>query len=547
MITTIAVRTMQTRTNSQQLGGNEFKPRSSNWISVRLLNVYRIGLASIFFSQSFVDQSPLLNIVHLALYSWVSLAFLILSLIWILAAKIERRGFEQQVSLQIYSDTFLIILIMHACGGISSGLGMLLIISMAVTSLLGKQSLALIFASLASLGLLAEYTYSLIYINGYSGNSTQVGILGATLFATAIVTHKLSLGLKSSELLVQQKERDVALLSALNQEIIENLQAGVIILTKQHLVRHINNTALQMLNTSPDSDLPLGRSQSKIFTALDQWLKSTEPDAPFLPSQTGLNNLQISFRLLKSKGQANILIFLNDVSSIKTSMQQAKLASLGQLTASIAHEIRNPLGAISHAAELLAENKDLPQAEKRMTEIIYQHTGRINHIIEDILKISRGTPTAMEAIDLKQWMPEFIEAFCLSGESNADCFNLDIHIDESIISFDNGHLTQVMTNLCSNARTHGNTEKPTHIKIYQDQRQVLNIEIADEGPGIDQFTLDKIFEPFYTTSHQGSGLGLYIVDQLCELNSANIIARKNLYGGTSFCILPNTALLSQEL
>jgi two-component system sensor histidine kinase PilS (NtrC family) len=538
---------MQTRTSSQLLEKNEFKPRSSNWISIQLLNVYRIGLASIFFSQSFVDQSPLLNIVHLALYSWVSLAFLILSLIWILAAKIERRRFEQQVSLQIYSDTFLIILIMHACGGISSGLGMLLIISMGVTSLLGKQSLALIFPSLASLGLLAEYTYSLIYINGYSGNSTQVGILGATLFATAIVTHKLTLGLKSSELLVQQKVRDVALLFALNQEIIENLQAGVIILTKQHLVRHINNTARQMLNTTPGSDLPLGHSQPKILTALDQWLKSTEPEAPFLPSQTGLNNLQISFRLLISKGQENIMIFLNDVSSIKTSMQQAKLASLGQLTASIAHEIRNPLGAISHAAELLAENKDLPTAEKRMTEIIYQHTGRINHIIEDILKISRGTPTAMEAIDLKQWLPKFIEVFCLNGESNADCFNLDIHIDDSIILFDNGHLNQVMTNLCSNARTHGNTDKPTHIKIYQDQRQALNIEIADEGPGIDQFNLDKIFEPFYTTSHQGSGLGLYIVDQLCELNSANIIARKNLYGGTSFCILTNTSPLSQKM
>jgi two-component system sensor histidine kinase PilS (NtrC family) len=538
---------MQTRTSSQLLEKNEFKPRSSNWISIQLLNVYRIGLASIFFSQSFVDQSPLLNIVHLALYSWVSLAFLILSLIWILAAKIERRRFEQQVSLQIYSDTFLIILIMHACGGISSGLGMLLIISMGVTSLLGKQSLALIFPSLASLGLLAEYTYSLIYINGYSGNSTQVGILGATLFETAIVTHKLTLGLKSSELLVQQKVRDVALLFALNQEIIENLQAGVIILTKQHLVRHINNTARQMLNTTPGSDLPLGHSQPKILTALDQWLKSTEPEAPFLPSQTGLNNLQISFRLLISKGQENIMIFLNDVSSIKTSMQQAKLASLGQLTASIAHEIRNPLGAISHAAELLAENKDLPTAEKRMTEIIYQHTGRINHIIEDILKISRGTPTAMEAIDLKQWLPKFIEVFCLNGESNADCFNLDIHIDDSIILFDNGHLNQVMTNLCSNARTHGNTDKPTHIKIYQDQRQALNIEIADEGPGIDQFNLDKIFEPFYTTSHQGSGLGLYIVDQLCELNSANIIARKNLYGGTSFCILTNTSPLSQKM
>ncbi len=257
IVKTIAVRTMQTKTNSQLLDNNEFSPRTANWTSVKLFNVYRLGLAFIFFSQSFVGQSPLLNIVDLALYSWVSLAFLILSLIWVIAAKIERRGFEQQVSLQIYSDTFLIILIMHACGGISSGLGMLLIISMAITSLLGKQSLCLIFASLASLGLLAEYIYSLTYISDYSGNSTQVGILGATLFATAIVTHKLTLRLRSSERLVQQKERDVALLFALNQEIIENLQAGVIVLTKSRLVRHVNNTARQMLSMTSDSSISL--------------------------------------------------------------------------------------------------------------------------------------------------------------------------------------------------------------------------------------------------------------------------------------------------
>jgi two-component system sensor histidine kinase PilS (NtrC family) len=542
MIKTIAVRTMQIKTNSQLLDNNEFSSRTANWTSVRLFNVYRLGLAAIFFSQGFVGQSPLLNIVDLALYSWVSLTFLILSLIWILAAKIERRGFEQQVSLQIYSDSFLIILIMHACGGISSGLGMLLIISMAVTSLLGKQSLGLIFASLASLGLLAEYIYSLTYINNYSGNSTQVGILGATLFATAIVTHKLTLRLRSSEQLVKQKERDVAQLFALNQEIIENLQAGVIVLTTDRIVRHINNAARQMLNITSNSPVSLEDTQPKILTALGQWQESTEQDTPFLPSQTGLDNLQISFRLLKSKGQENTLIFLNDVSSIKTSMQQAKLASLGQLTASIAHEIRNPLGAISHAAELLAENKELPKAEKRMTEIIHQHTGRINHIIEDILKISRGTPTTMEALDLKKWIPDFIEAFSLNGESNANCFNLDIAINDTVISFDNGHLNQVMTNLCNNARTHGNAEKPTHIKIYRDRRQALNIEIADEGPGLEQSTLDKIFEPFYTTSHQGSGLGLYIVDQLCELNNATIVARQNHYGGTSIKIIPSTHL-----
>ena len=141
---------MQILTNSNLLG-REFKTRETNWTSVRLLNVYRLGLASIFFAQSFVSPSPLVSIVNLALYSWASFAFVVLALVWIVAAWNERRGFQRQVSLQIYSDTVIIILLMHACGGITSGLGMLLIISVAITGLLTEQALAILFASLASL------------------------------------------------------------------------------------------------------------------------------------------------------------------------------------------------------------------------------------------------------------------------------------------------------------------------------------------------------------------------------------------------------------
>ncbi len=530
---------MQTEISHNFQKNSGYKPRSTNWTSIRLLNVYRLGLAAIFSSQSFVSHSPLLTIENLGLYSWTSFGFLVLSLVWMLAAWIERRGFHQQVSLQIYSDTIFIILLMHACGGISSGIGMLLIISIAVTGLLAEQTLSIIFASLASLGLLAEHIYAVIYIDGYSGTSTQVGILGATLFATALVTHKLTLRARSSELLVQQRERDVALLSVLNQEIIENLQAGVIVLGRNYFVRHINHAALKMLQLEPKRNLSLKFDAPKLLSTLETWQQHPERETPFLPSETGIDNTQISFRLLQNKGQENTLIFLNDVSTIKNSMQQAKLASLGHLTASIAHEIRNPLGAISYAAQLLSENPDLAETEIRMTEIIHQHSQRINHIIEDILKISRGSPTAMEPIDLQNWLDSFILDFSLSNQTSEDCFKLDINTNQTAVLFDPGHLNQIMTNLCSNARNHGDAAKPIHVKIDTDQLNRLSIEIADEGPGIDLDDIDNIFEPFFTTSHHGSGLGLYIVSQLCELNNATISVSKNLYNGTSFIIQPS--------
>lgn len=530
---------MQISTSLDTLA-NGYQPRSVNWTSLRLLNIYRLGLAAIFVSQGFVSPSPLLNIVDLSLYSWASFGFLLLAIIWLVAAHIERRGFQRQVSLQIYSDTMIIILLMHACGGISSGLGMLLIISVAISGLLTEQALSILFASLASLGLLAEHVYSVSHIAEYTGNSTQVGILGASLIATSLVTHKLMVRIRSSEQLIQQRERDVALLSALNQEVIENLQAGVIVLSRNDTIRHINRAALDLLDIRNRKNPSLKKDCPELLKALDNWRLSPDNESPLLPSQTGLDKIQISFRDLQSQGQPNILIFINDVSSIRDSMQQAKLASLGHLTASIAHEIRNPLGAISYAAELLNESRDIVADDRRMLEIINQHTMRINNIIEDILKISRGSPTIPERIDLRRWLPEFIENFCQSGLASHGKFELSYDLDSPQLQFDSGHLEQILTNLCVNACVHGIAEQPIGIRVYETPAYPICIEVADRGPGVDAAILDKIFEPFYTTSHEGSGLGLYIVDRLCELNDASISARSNQYDGTSF-VLQTTA------
>ncbi len=534
----------------QSLTGNKsfdsgYKRRSTNWTSVRLLNVYRLGLASIFVSQSFVRDSPLLNIVDLTLFSWTSFAYLLLSMIWIVAAWIERRGFQVQVSLQIYCDTIIIILLMHACGGISSGLGMLLIISVATTGLLTQQSLAILFASLASLGLLAQHIFSVTSVPDYTGTSTQVGILGASLIATAVVTHNLIMRVRSSEQLVQQRERDVALLSALNQEVIENLQAGVIVLNRNDRIRHINQAALDLLHLPGDRAIILSEDCPRLQAALEAWRQAGEDERPLLPTETGLDDIQVSFRRLKGLEQANTLIFINDVSSIRDSMQQAKLAALGHLTASIAHEIRNPLGAISYAAELLHENDDIEQSEQRMVEIINQHTARINHIIEDILRISRGNPTARESIDLESWLPRFVDDFCHSGLARPEQFEVEIAAEQPLIEFDSGHLAQILTNLCSNALIHGIADKPITLRVAVVDSFHTQIEIADRGPGIDPAVLDKIFEPFYTTSHQGSGLGLYIVGQLCELNNASISARINQHDGTSFVLRAHSSVIRQ--
>ena len=152
------------------------------------------------------------------------------------------------------------------------------------------------------------------------------------------------------------------------------------------------------------------------------------------------------------------------------------------------------------------------------------------------MNISRGSETARTRIDLKSWLPTFVDNYCQSGLAPTDRFQLNFESDHTTLLFDTGHLNQILTNLCTNACVHGGPDKPITIRVFLDSAFALGVEIADQGPGIDNDILEQIFEPFYTTSHQGSGLGLYIVAQLCELNNATISARKNQYNGQKVSI-----------
>ncbi len=519
-----------------------YQARNNNWTYLRLLNIFRVAVSAILFSQSFLATSPLLTIYDLSTFAWTSFGYIVLSLIFLLTSWIDQRSFKTQVQLQTYVDIIAIILIMHACGGVSSGLGIILVISIAITAMLNKDGLAIVFASLASVGLLGEHIYAITYTS-YSGTSTQVGLLGIALFATALVTQSLTRRIQSSEALIEQHQLDVANLSALNEQILENMQSGVIALDREDQVRHINDIAINMLQKRfnqyyENLTVPFDAKTvlHDIYQLLEHWRSQDDTQSDYT-SQTKLSHdIQLNFHDLHSSSHQGTLIFLDDVSKLAQQMQHSKLVSLGQLTANIAHEIRNPLAAISHAAQLLAENKDLPATENRLTEIINHHSIRINDIIEDIMQISRGGVASHDKINLNEWMQHFIKMFCSSGETTRECFNYNIEPQNLTIEFDSGHLNRIMTNLCANAKAHGNTDQPIFINIFLDANQHINIEVADQGKALDSEARNKIFEPFFTTSHKGSGLGLYIVNQLCEMNNANIRVENNNLGGNSFII-----------
>jgi two-component system sensor histidine kinase PilS (NtrC family) len=235
-----------------------------------------------------------------------------------------------------------------------------------------------------------------------------------------------------------------------------------------------------------------------------------------------------------------ILIFLEDASLMNARVQQSKLASLGRLSASIAHEIRNPVGAMSHAAQLLGESKALTEDDVRLTEIIQTHSGRVSHIIDNVLQLSRRDSSRPESLSLKDWLDEFADEFVRTHELQEGEFSVADIDPELEARIDQGHLRQVLWNLCDNAVKYASETGGILVEIQAGRMQGKGrpyIEVLDCGLGVDESTVDQIFEPFFTARSGGTGLGLYISRELCELNRATLVYLDRPGGGSIFRIV----------
>jgi two-component system sensor histidine kinase PilS (NtrC family) len=221
-------------------------------------------------------------------------------------------------------------------------------------------------------------------------------------------------------------------------------------------------------------------------------------------------------------------------------VQQSKLAALGRLSASIAHEIRNPVGAMSHAGQLLAESPQIGPDERRLTDIIRNNSERVSTIINNVLQLSRREATRFERLTLEDWLEDFVEEFSETMQVpmsrlgvRVDAQNLEVRIDPS-------HLHQVVWNLCDNALKHapGTNDVAVEIRVGRlipSGRPYL--EVSDRGPGIDPQFVERIFEPFFTGGKGGTGLGLFIARELCQLNRAVLLYAARIGGGSTFRIV----------
>ncbi|MEM7294678.1 MAG: ATP-binding protein, partial [Pseudomonadota bacterium] len=482
-----------------------------NWTSLRLLNIYRLFLNFILLSTLIVvgSEGTVLGQRSALLFTYSTLTYLASSLLFIGFLHFRWPRFEPQVYLQVYVDIILITVLMHSSGGISSGLGMLLVVTIAGTGLIIMDRFALLFAAIGSLAILAEQLYTQLTYGPDMTSYVQAGILGATLFATALLAMVLARRNRESEALARQRKADLDNLAELNDQIIQQMESGLLFVNSSWQIRVANGAARQLLSIPPSVESPnLWTTSKALATALKDWLESPSLEQqPIIDRQLDIE-IQPNFLPL---GDMGTLIRIEDNSELKQQLQQLKLASLGRLTASIAHEIRNPLGAISHAAQLLEESDSMDENDQRLTHIVIEQSKRMNAIIEDVLQLSRRQKVEPDKIALLEDLNKFAAHFCIQEKIKPSSMRITVP-DELHVYIDPNHLHQVLWNLCSNSVHHGRRGDLV-IDLAADflgRNANPYLEIRDNGAGIPPEKAEDIFEPFFTSSHEGTGLGLYI-------------------------------------
>ncbi len=513
------------------------------WYRFRLFNYFRSAMA-LFFITLYLNgwlQAYLAGRdANLSLYLLTATIYLSLCFVFMFLISLRKPRLEIQVILQTLLDISAIVLLMHASGGIRSGVGMLLIISTSMTSLFLRKRLSLLFAAIATLSVLTEQVLTGLATQDYQTAFTQAGMLGLLIFTSTLLTAYITKHLHDTEALAEHTSQELESVVQMNSRIIQNMRTGIIVTSNEGEILMSNNAAAQLLNRN---SIPVHARLDKINPTIAErfqtWLAENSQNHRPIPQNDGLPDIQAGFSAIdKRPGKlGKTLIFLDDATQLTQRFQQVKLASLGRLTASIAHEIRNPLAAINHAAQLLGESV-ASDADAKLTRIINTQTRRLNNIVENVLQLSRQQRGTPDPIELNDWLEQFQQEFTANQSLRPE--QLVVRLDQCPlpIAFDSTQLHQVMWNLCANAIHHGGQPAAdVRIELHGGIDTTFNqpyLDISDNGAGIDEETLSHIFEPFYTTSTSGTGLGLYITREVVETNRAKIRYIKGQTQGSRF-------------
>src|SRR5450631_2248331 len=473
-----------------------------NWRVLGILNLYRVLVPLVLVSLYSLGGGRGIAVDSPQLFFSAAIFYLCFGLFSVILVRNRLGSAYLQTILQATLDIVVLMLLLHACGGVASGLGLLLLVPVGSLAFLLPAQSALFLAAVTVIAVLVHTIWQQltghIDINAYA----TAGLLGVVLFTIAAAASFVATSMHQSEALVRQKDLDLANLAEVSQYIVQHLRESLLVVDAADRIRLINESAAEILGD--DHAVPgalVGEVSPRLLYSLTTWRqveRGETPPSSFVAAD-GARLIQPHFAPLGGMSPGPTLIFLEDTSLMAERVQQGKLAALGRLSASIAHEIRNPVGAMSHAGQLLAESTNIGADERRLTDIIQNNSERVSTIINNVLQLSRREATKPTRLTLGDWIEEFLDEFCETMQVPRVRIGFQEDAGDLEVRFDPSHLHQVVWNLCDNALKYGEARGGISLEIKLGRLSPSNrpyLEVADRGPGIDVHAIDRIFEPF---------------------------------------------------
>jgi two-component system sensor histidine kinase PilS (NtrC family) len=490
----------------------------SFWISLAYFNLYRIAVATLFFTIALIYGDALnLGSHRLDVFLYACAAYLAIGIVFQFVQR-RREQFNLQLSLHVCLDIFAITVLMFASGGVRSGLGVMLLISLIGATMAAPRRLSFLYAALATIALLLEQSYWVLTQDVPTTAYLQPGLLAIGCFTATGITSWLAQRVAANERLARQRGRELETQTRVNQLVVQDMHDGVVVLDREGRVVQANPQAQRLLR----AERLVGAELARLLPEFEgRWRAWRLGDAGSASLDVELRGRAMRLRLIDTGTEEGFaVLFIDDIERMREQAQQFKLAALGRLTANIAHEIRNPLAAISHAAELLAEEKRV-EDRARLTRIVFDNTRRLERLVSDVLQLNRRDRIAADPIRVRDWLSGFVGEFVANESVPAERFAIDAGADPWI-RFDREHLSQVMWNLLRNAVRYARSEPHSVRIVLREFAGRVEVSVIDNGPGVPAATQGQLFEPFFTTEAKGTGLGLYLARELCEANRATL-------------------------
>ncbi len=440
------------------------------------------------------------------------------------SAKVRFLAPNLHLSMQVAIDVVGLTLLMHASGGARSGIGLLLLVTLAAAGLVSRGRMAYFHAALAALAVLMEQAWQFLYLDASTSDFVASGLLAASYFVIAGLGYTLAKYATGAEKIAAERGVDLANLAQINELVIRDMQDGFVVVDEQGLIRQHNPQSVAMVGGLRNAvNRPLAECAPALAALLREWQRDRGRIFPMLRDAATQKDYQVRFIAIGRLSLSPTVVFIEDAGRIRAQAQQMKLVALGRLTASIAHEIRNPLSSINHAAELLGEEAGRSESDARLLTIIQQNSHRLDRLVQEVLYLNRRDRAHPEEIDPRPYLEQFLRDFCSNEKIAADMIRLQIGSGPRLV-FDRSHLDQVLWNLTRNACRHSRRlpgSVTLALSVRADNRTPA-LTVGDDGPGVSVEALPHLFEPFFTTDSQGTGLGLYIAQELAEANGARI-------------------------